>query len=259
MPVPRCPREKAKSGTYHVLTGGINRQDIFHCEQDYWRFLDIIKRVQTQQQFRLYAYCLMRNHVHLLLQEQDESIAATMKRIGVSYAGWYNAQYDRTGPVFQDRFKSEPVEDTSYLMTVLRYIHHNPVEAQFVVKPQDYSWSSCKEYDRKSSASNGLINTAHVLAMFSEEQETARTLLREFTSCQGFERVLDIDRQERKSDDELRAYMEHLLAGQSVLRLRTMKKGERNSFLQQVKKVKGVTQRQIARVTGLNANIIFKA
>lgn len=259
MPVPRCPREKAKSGIYHVLTGGINRQDIFHCEEDYRRFLDIIKRVQTVQQFQLYAYCLMRNHVHLLLQEQDESIAITMKRIGISYAGWYNAQYDRTGPVFQDRFKSEPVEDNGYLLTVLRYIHHNPVEAQLVVKPEDYSWSSCKEYYMDSSVMNGLTNTAHALAMFSERQAAARTLLRQFANLQGFERVLEIDRQERKSDDELRAYMEHLLAGQSILRLMTMNKGERNRFLQQVKKVKGVTQRQIARVTGLNANIIFKA
>ena len=257
--MPRCPREKAQSGIYHVLTGGINRQDIFHCEEDYRRFLDIIKRVQTVQQFQLYAYCLMRNHVHLLLQEQDESVAATMKRIGVSYAGWYNAQYDRAGPVFQDRFKSEPVEDKGYLLTVLRYIHHNPVEAQLVVKPEDYGWSSCKEYYARSSVIDGLTHTAHILAMFSGEQEIARTLLREFTSFQGFAGVLDIDRRERKSDDELRAYMENLLAGQPVLRLKTMKKGERNRFLQQVKKVKGVTQRQIARVTGLNANIIFKA
>jgi len=259
MTVPRCPREKARSGIYHVLTGGINRQDIFHCEQDYGRFLDIIKRVQAQQPFRLYAYCLMRNHVHLLLQEQDESIAATMKRIGVSYAGWYNAQYDRTGPVFQDRFKSEAVEDNAYLLTVLCYIHNHPVEAQLVIKPQDYSWSSCKEYYRKRSAIDVLTDTAYILNMLSQEQEIAQTMLREFTCRQGFQRVLDIDRQERKSDDELRAYLEHLLAGQSILCLSTMKRGERNSFLQQVKKVQGVTQRQIARVTGLNANIIFKA
>lgn len=257
--MPRNSREKSKSGIYHVVLRGINRQDIFHTDEDFLNFLTIVKRVKAARQFQLYAYCLMRNHIHLLIHEQDEDIAKTMKRIGVSYAGWYNTQYERTGHVFQDRFKSEPVEDSQYLLTVLRYIHNNPVRAYMVTNPEEYKWSSCKEYYEDALPAEEVTNTTRILEMFSVDKETGRILLRDFMKLQDFDQVLDIEKRERKSDAELQAHVEYLLDGQPVLRLTTMNKQERNSFLQQLKKLKGVTQRQIARVTGLNPNIIFKA
>ncbi|WP_312562341.1 transposase [Anaerospora sp.] len=259
MMMPRVSREKSRSGIYHIVLRGINRQDIFHTEEDFLNFLGIVKRVKAAQQFQLYAYCLMRNHIHLLIHEQNEDIAKTMKRIAVSYAGWYNSQYERTGHVFQDRFKSEPVEDHQYLLTVLRYIHNNPVKEYLVTNPEKYRWSSCKEYYEDALPIDEVTDTAYILGAFSADKETGRTLLQDFMKLQDFDQILDIEKRERKSDAELEAHVEYLLDGQPVLRLATMNKQERNSFLQQLKKLKGVTQRQIARVTGLNPNIIFKA
>ena len=93
-----------------------------------------------------YAYCLMSNHVHLLLRVNQEDIGSTIKHLGIMYAIYYNQKYSRSGHLFQDRFKSEPVNDMPYFVTLLRYIHQNPTKAGIVSKVGDYDWSSWKEY-----------------------------------------------------------------------------------------------------------------
>ena len=88
----------------------------------------------------------MSNHVHLLLRERTESISISLKHLTVSYAAYYNKCYQRVGHLFQDRFKSEPVNDIVYFVTLLRYVHHNPVKARICDKAEEYTWSSWQEY-----------------------------------------------------------------------------------------------------------------
>jgi hypothetical protein len=90
----------------------------------------------------------MSNHVHLLIRESSESLASVIKRIAVSYAQYYNKKYIRFGHLFQDRFKSEPVNDNAYFFTLLQYIHQNPVAAGISVDVAGYRWSSWGEYER---------------------------------------------------------------------------------------------------------------
>ena len=80
----------------------------------------------------------MTNHVHLLIHEKEEPVAKTMQRIATRYAWWYNQKYERSGHVFQGRYGSECVEDDEYLLTVIRYIHNNPVKAGIVTQPEDF-------------------------------------------------------------------------------------------------------------------------
>ena len=101
--MPRLTRKKSNSGIYHVIVRGINRQDIFHEEEDYTKYLEGLKRAQDISKFEIYGYCLMSNHVHLLLHEKIESLESIMKCVGVSYASWYNKKQERVGHVFQDR------------------------------------------------------------------------------------------------------------------------------------------------------------
>ena len=108
---------------------GINRQNIFEEEDDYERFLDILKACKSKSDCKLYAYCLMGNHFHLLLKVEKEDLEMIIKRLAGSYVYWYNLKYRRCGHLFQDRFISEAVETDPYLLTVIRYIHHNPVKA----------------------------------------------------------------------------------------------------------------------------------
>ena len=126
--MPRQARKRAESGIYHVMLRGINQQRIFEDEEDNQRFLQILRECKEIGGFMLLAYCLMGNHVHLLIKEGTESLEQIFKRIGGRFVYWYNVKYQRVGHLFQDRFKSEPVDTDAYLLTVIRYIHQNPVD-----------------------------------------------------------------------------------------------------------------------------------
>ena len=96
----RQARQRSESGVYHVILRGINRQDIFYDDDDYQHFLETIDQMKSDDQFAVYGYCLMTNHVHLLIQENTDTISRIMSRIGTSYAWWYNRKYGRSGHVF---------------------------------------------------------------------------------------------------------------------------------------------------------------
>jgi putative transposase len=144
--MPRHARKKSKTGVYHVMVRGINKEIIFHDDEDRRKFLYILAKVKEGYPFELLGYCLMNNHVHLLIREGTENISQIMKRIGTRYAIYFNSKYDRKGHLFQNRFRSERVEDEEYLLTVLRYIHQNPVKAFLVNDTKDYLWSSYRAY-----------------------------------------------------------------------------------------------------------------
>src|SRR3954454_10141583 len=126
--MPRVAREKSRSGIYHVMLRGANRQEIFHDDEDCLRFLSIVEKYKMKAEVELYAWCLMGNHVHLLVKEGNESLSTTMKRIGVSFVFYYNEKYQTTGHLFQDRFRSICVISFLNLLNVVRYIHQNPVK-----------------------------------------------------------------------------------------------------------------------------------
>lgn len=123
--MPRKARKKSPTGTYHIVLRGINKQTIFEDDEDKHQLLKTIVKYKRISGFELYAYCLMDNHVHLFLKEVNE-LSQYMKRICSSYVYWYNMKYDRCGHLFQERFHSEDVDDPSYFLKVLRYIHQNP-------------------------------------------------------------------------------------------------------------------------------------
>ena len=144
--MPRQARRKSESGIYHIMLRGINQQQIFEDGEDYEKFLQILKDCKAVSEYKLFAYCLMGNHIHLLVREGKESIEQIMKRLATRFVYWYNIKYQRVGHLFQDRFKSEPVENDSYFMTVIRYIHQNPVKAGLCKNPADYEYSSYNEF-----------------------------------------------------------------------------------------------------------------
>ena len=140
--MPRRSRQTSGTGIHHVMVRGVNRQRIFEDSADYERYLECLRATRDISGSTILAYCCMPNHVHLLIEEGSESISVFMKRLGVRYVMWYNQKYDRVGHLFQNRFVNCPVEDDSYLLTVLMYIHHNPVAAGLCRSPLDYRWSS---------------------------------------------------------------------------------------------------------------------
>jgi REP element-mobilizing transposase RayT len=168
----RQARERCESGIYHIVIRGINRQDIFCDQDDYHRFLETLERVKADS-FEVHGYCLMSNHVHLLIHEKSEEVHRIMKRIGTSYAWWYNRKYQRIGHLFQGRYKSECIQDNEYLLTVIRYIHNNPVKAGMVSKPEDYFYSSVQAYYGRPEKLVGLTDVGFILGIFDKERSEA--------------------------------------------------------------------------------------
>jgi len=142
----RQPRVKSGSGFYHVMLRGVDYGDIFRDDNDREYLVNVLHCKKAKNEFILSAFCFMTNHAHFLIQEKEDDIATIMKRIGISYVGYFNKKYKRIGSLFQDRFKSEPVEDDAYLLAVMRYIHLNPVAANMVKSPEIYTWSSYNDY-----------------------------------------------------------------------------------------------------------------
>ena len=140
--MPRTARKKSNTGIYHVMLSGINQQRIFEDDEDNEKFLLTLSDCKKAGGFELYGYCLMGNHVHLLIKVAKEELEQIFRRIEARYVYWYNWKYKRSGHLFQDRYKSEPVEDDRYFVSVLRYIHQNPVKAKLCKKPEEYKWSS---------------------------------------------------------------------------------------------------------------------
>ena len=168
---------------------GINKQRIFEDDQDYQKFLETIKAHKEASGYKIYAYCLMNNHIHLLMKEGRESLGIAFRRIGASYVYWYNWKYSRRGRLFQDRYKSEAVETDGYFLTVLRYIHQNPRKAKIAKEIQAYPWSSYREYTRKQE----IYDIQFALSLFSGDSKEALSLLEKFNQENNSEKCLEYD------------------------------------------------------------------
>ena len=114
---------------YHVINRGNNRQAIFLEEADYRRYLDVVYRFKKKYEFQLYAYCLMTNHVHLLIRVSEKgSISKFMQKLTTAYSMYFNNKYKRTGTLFEGKFKAEHINKDTYLKYLFSYIHLNPIK-----------------------------------------------------------------------------------------------------------------------------------
>ena len=127
---------------YHVLNRGNERRAVFRDVQDCEGFLSRLGRCSQRFSLAVYAYVLMGNHYHLLVRTREANLSAAIQWLGVSYSTWHNARHDRSGHLFQGRFKSFLITEDSYLHRLLLYIHRNPLRAGLVERLADYPWSS---------------------------------------------------------------------------------------------------------------------
>jgi putative transposase len=142
--MPRTARISPKEFVYHVLTRGNNKQNVFKDEEDFLKYIDILKKYKQKYTFKLYHYVLMTNHVHLVIEPLDEGgeLSQIMKGINLSYAQYYKTKYKQTGHFWQDRFKSIIISKDEYLFACGSYVELNPVRAGMVKEPKEYFWSS---------------------------------------------------------------------------------------------------------------------
>ncbi|AKL96519.1 transposase [Clostridium aceticum] len=252
--MPRTARKKSETGIYHIILRGINRQSIFEDNEDREKLLQTMIRYKEKCRYSIYAYCFMDNHFHLLLKEGEEPLEQIMRRISGSYVYWYNKKYERIGNLFQDRFKSEPVETDSYFLTVIRYIHQNPIKAGITRKIKDYKWSSYSEYlERKK-----IIDREYVLKNFAEDKVVALELFMKFNNECSDDKCLEIEEKKKKiSDDELRQMIKSQFKVEAWT-LQNEPKEKKQIILKKALEIEGISTRQLARVTGISANTIWK-
>lgn len=244
MGMPRTARKKSQSGIYHIMIRGINRQDIFEDNEDKEKFIQTIAVYKDKCNFQVYGYCLMNNHIHLLIN--DENLAISMRKICASYVYWYNWKYKRCGHLYQDRFKSEAIEDDGYLLTVLRYIHQNPLKAGMVKNIADYNWSSYGEYLDKQK----IVDVGLILEMLPREQFI------DYNNEENQDRCLEYVENYRLDDNEAREIIKKIAKVKNINEIQGFEKVKRDDIIRKLKEIDGLSIRQIERITGITRKII---
>lgn len=239
--MPRNARKQSESGIFHIMLRGIDRQIIFQDDEDCEKYLQCLADCKKVSEFTLYAYCLMGNHVHLLLQEGKEPLALILKRLGVRYVYWYNWKYSRTGHLFQDRFKSEPIENDAYFLAALRYIYQNPLKAGLCNKLEEYPWSSCCPV----SPYRSLIDTGKLYELISPGEISA------FLTQDSPDVFLDVDRDGRLSDREAMERIKTLCQLPAATDFKYLDKTAQSEYLRTLQKER-CSIRQLSRLTGLS-------
>jgi putative transposase len=174
----RKARAEVEGGLYHVITRGNNRRQIFNAATDYDKFLSLLAIQKTKLPFFLYAYCLMSNHVHLLIERQAHSVGRIMHRLLTGYSQYYNRRYHRSGHLFQGRHRAILCQSDRYLAELVRYIHLNPVRARIVEQPEQYHYSGHRAYLGLDTAT--LVDVDPVLRHFGSKKNEARLRYAEF-------------------------------------------------------------------------------
>ena len=249
--MPRSTRRKSQSGVYHVMVRGINQVQLFYDDADRRAFLERFIRFKDECEFQVYAWCLMGNHVHMLLKEGRVPLSVALKKILLSYSHYYNARYDRLGYLYQDRYKSQPIEDDAYFYAALRYIHRNPLEAG---NPLTF-WTSYTEYLGEPV----IVDVDFALGMLAEDVAKAKRLFAALVEGDGagLPEYSVMGKPRMRDADAIRIIKE-IGQVENCSDLCFLDVSERRERIAEMRH-RGLTIRQISRLTGLSRGEVERA
>ena len=201
--MPRCAREKIGNGIYHICTRGNNKQDIFLDDKDREEYLNRLKHYKEKYKMHIYAYCLMTNHVHILVYDNDQDISKFMQGLNLSYAIYFNRRHGRIGHLFQERFTSVLVKSNAQLLYTSRYIHLNPVKANMVEEVSMHKWSSYHAYFEGTDDLD-IVKLDFLFSIISSDREESRKSYVEYVNAEGIiedseEIAITIERKESEN------------------------------------------------------------
>jgi len=246
----RQARVKSATGIYHVLLKGLDGRNLFLDDSDRSIFMEKLNKARETGGFQLYAYCLMDNHVHLLIKE-GEALGTSIKRITVGYVQLHNRKYGRTGHLFQSRFRSEAVEAEQYLLSVVRYIHRNPLKAGMVSRLEEYPWSSYHKMIQVDQGNPAILDRGIIKAHFPTVADFVR-----FSEKENQDDGLEVHPKTRWSDELLTDMLKHNREYQNLGELSVDK---RNLLIRQIQQESGGSIRQLSRVLGLGKMMVEQA
>lgn len=248
--MPRIARKISKTGFYHVIIRGVNKEIIFIEDEDRKNFLHLLKYYKTELNCKIHAYCLMSNHVHLLIEDPKLNLGELMKNITCVYAGEFNKKYNRVGHLFQDRFKSQNIEDQTYLLCLIRYIHRNPEKAG-ICKTEEYKWSSYNEVINGAK----IIDRNFILNIYNDNKFLA---INEFRKQMIGEHddILDAAYiKEKISDTEARRLIEHIIKTKQIPEIT---KENIEEIVDKIRQIKNIRKDQIFRILGIKRSTFYK-
>lgn len=247
--MPRCARAQSDTGIYHVMLRGINRQQIFEDEQDRAKFLQILRECKHISEFKLYAYCLMGNHIHLLIAPGNEPLHLIFRRIGVRFVYWYNIKYRRNGHLFQDRYKSEPIIDDSQFIAAWRYILQNPVKGGLSPTAEQYPHSSAASY--VGGEDDRLTDVQLVLDLLPGVN------ISEFLQENSGDDFLDVAEKAamRLTDEQAGRIISEVSGCENASEFQMLPPESRDKYLHLLS-LNGLSIRQISRATGISKGIV---
>ena len=234
------------TGLYHVIARGVGQMVIFEDAQDHGFFLHMSFDLAKEHDILIVAYCLMDNHVHMIVKDNCEQLSRFMARLLGIYAQHFNVKYSRSGHVFQDRFNSLGIDSRGYLLEVYRYIMNNPVKAG-ICPAESYRWSSYQDYYEDEPVTDvsmikELLPGVDAFAKFMKEKD------HEDVSYYG-------DHSPRLTDEELIGLIRRLAGCCTGSDIAALPRKERDPLIRRLRG-EGYSIKQIARVTGIGRSII---
>ncbi|MBR2836351.1 MAG: transposase [Coriobacteriales bacterium] len=248
--MPRKPRQESIASIHHVINRGTSQQIIYETDEDRAYFMSRLNHIISQHEGHLFAWCLMGNHFHLLLQCPINVLSVVMHDLQTSYSGYFNRTYGRNGTLFGGRFKNEPINTDEYLMTVVRYIHENPLKAG-LSDDLHYTWSSYDAYIGKRH--NDDID--FVLKVFGGLQQ----FIDFHTQSHKGEACIDIENEKLRkySDSEAIQIIQRISCREDIASIKSCDKETRDAIVLGLKQ-HGLGSRQIQRLTGISMGLITK-
>lgn len=242
------PRRISKTGIYHVMVRGVNKNPIFFSEIDRKVFVEKIKYFSLDQKIDIYAFCLMDNHIHLLIGDEYENISLFMQKLLSSYVRYINSKCGRVGHLFQERFKSEVVETDLYYKTVLRYILQNPLKAG-ISTMEKYKWSSYSAFFSKKS----FIKIDYSINLFNSKKDLLKFLKEKNEDfCMEYEMT--------SAEKEIYSFMlaKKILNGTNINDFKNLKKDDQIFYLKRMKYA-GLSIRKISKICDISKDFVFRA
>lgn len=243
----RAARARSESGYYHVVMRGNGRQVIFEDDAGREAFLAMLREQASRHGVRIIAWCLMANHVHLVLDDADGELSEAMRALATSYAQRFNCRAGRVGHVFQGRFHSTPIEGEPYLLAAVRYVHLNPEKAR-VCPAEEYPWSSYREY----VGAPRIADTSTILELVGGAEGFAAYVR---AGDDGGYRPMG---RARVPDSQMAVLAAEVLGPLPASDLKTVEKPLRDALLCELRDA-GLSVRQIVLLSGLGANTVTRA
>lgn len=251
--MPRKPRSMSSSGIYHIILRSVNQHIIFEEDSDYQKFLFILSDCVKKYDSQIYAYCLMDNHVHLLIHSSPDSLASFFQSLGTRFVRWYNNKYSRSGHLFQDRFFSVPVENDKAFLSVLLYIHNNPVKANICRYPSEYRWSSFNAY---YGTKNPVVDISFANDLCGSKESLHHYFGTEQISSDHELFINDHrDTSHYLTDEYALSIFKSVTNLSSTSEVDTLQKTQRNDYVRQLRH-KGLTTKQISRFMDISVSTV---